>query len=286
MKVTYQSATYLPQGWHLRDIYKQIELAARTCYKSENKISEHSDEKLIQALINSQHTAMLEHGTVYLEFPNDDVAVDHDWVKYFENPYSCMLLTDHGSYAITTNFRVIIENHWEDDLQYLCEPTPWHAKRYTVRCITNLQVSHELVRHRAMSFAMESSRYCNYSNDKFGNELTFIEPIWFPTDIPVDYMEEYPDVETWYSAMGHIEKCYLQLLDYGWKPQQAAQVLPKGLKTEIVITGFDYQWNHFFDLRLREKTGPVHPQMKELAEMLANVLPHDAVVSSSQPSEV
>lgn len=137
-----------------------------------------------------------------------------------------------------------------------------------------------------MSFAMESSRYCNYSNDKFGNELTFIEPIWFPKDVPADYMEEYPDVETWYSAMSHIEKCYLQLLNYGWRPQEAAQVLPKGLKTEIVITGFDYQWNHFFDLRLRETTGSVHPQMKELAQMLADALHHDAIVSNSETSEV
>ena len=177
-----------PIGYTIDDIYKQIEIAGRTCYKSEDKITPTSAKEYVDRMIKSGHGAMLEHGTVYLDVPNS--AGNYNLVPFFaSNPYSKVVikpLNDRVHNYITTNFRVIVENCAEeyipDVLQYICEPTEYHDKRVCVRFICDRGVSHEYVRHRVFSFAQESTRYCNYSKDKFGNELTFIIPCW--RDIP------------------------------------------------------------------------------------------------------
>lgn len=112
-----------------------------------------------------------------------------------------------------------------------------------------------MVRHRVFSFAQESTRYCNYSKDKFNNELTFIFPHWLLNR----------DHDKFIVALGNTEKYYFTLLDQGWTPQEARQVLPNALKTEICMTGFESDWKHFLDLRYFEVTGKAHPDMKELA---------------------
>ena len=99
--------------------------------------------------------------------------------KYRENKYSKVNYDNWGTRYITTNYRVLVENDWLDDLQFLCEPTEHHEKENTtVRFICDRGVSHEFVRHRIFSFAQESTRYCNYSKNKFGNEITIIAPNW------------------------------------------------------------------------------------------------------------
>lgn len=271
----------------LEGMYKQIESAGRTCYKSEDKITEDSAKGFVERMIKSGHGAMLEHGTVYLDVPNS--AGDYDSVPFFaSNPYSRVVikpLDDRVHNYVTTNFRVIVENFAEeyipDILQYLCEPTEFHEKRITVHFVCDRGVSHEFVRHRVMSFAQESTRYCNYSKDKFGNELTFIEPCW---------LEDYNYKDNTYNqlfidSLRFAEAHYLDLLkkwddkipdkryktgfrNNPWTPQQARAVLPNALKTELVVTGFVSDWNHFFDLRARGTTGAPHPQAKELAEPL------------------
>lgn len=141
-------------------------------------------ESFAKMLTKSGHGAMLEHGTVYLDCPG------HIYSKYLLNKYSKTASTQTGDtigqgvyttpickFYVTTNLRVLVENDWLDDLKYVCEPTDFHPKRVTVRFICDRGVSHEIVRHRVMSFAQESTRYCNYSKDKFGQELTFIEPV-------------------------------------------------------------------------------------------------------------
>lgn len=169
----------------LEGIYKQIELAGRTCYKSEDKITPDSAKGFVDRMIKSGHGAMLEHGTVYL------YCADQYFIfvgsKYESSKYSDVVWHEYApghrtAVAITTNYRVLYENNWLDDLKYLCEPTEYHQKRVTVKFICDRGVSHELVRHRVFSFAQESTRYCNYSKDKFGKELTFIIPCWL--DIP------------------------------------------------------------------------------------------------------
>ena len=193
MKLIKPSFEIIEQQSGLDGLYKQIELAGRTCYKSEDKITENSAKKFVDRMIKSGHGAVLEHGTVYLRY-NFKAGGDSNstaywlWSKYNENKYSESVQAQpipgvpNGFVAITTNYRVLVENDWLDDLKYLCEPTEYHEKRVCVRFICDRGVSHEYVRHRVFSFAQESTRYCNYSKDKFGNELTFIIPCWL--DIP------------------------------------------------------------------------------------------------------
>lgn len=254
----------------LDSIYRQIEIAGRTCYKSEDKITDTSAKEFVNRMVNSGHWAMLEHGTVYLQLlevfldPEDiDVAygnyvVDH----YINNPYSRVnIVCDkewRANVYITTNYRVIIENNWLSDLNHLCKPTRHHAKRITVRFVTDQGILREFTRHRVASFAVESTRYCNYSKDKFNNELTYILP-WVDEiqlgehnskelliqmgnlDNPT-YSQE--DLNELYFLFGlaSSEIQYLNLINNGWKPQEARNVLPLATKCEIVMTAFVDDW--------------------------------------------
>lgn len=189
MRLIKPSFEIIEQQAGLEGVYKQIERAGRVCYKSEDKITENSAKEFVDRMIKSGHGAMLEHGTVYLKIPygtmddRGEFSNEPIVIKYIDNPYSVVMNNSENDYwYITSNYRVIIENEWIDDLQYLCEPTEFHAKRITVHFVCDRGVSHEFVRHRVMSFAQESTRYCNYSKDKFGNEITFIIPCWL--DIP------------------------------------------------------------------------------------------------------
>lgn len=224
--------------------------------------------------------AMLEHGTVYLKFDSIVHVFGRGYqggMKYLGNPYSKVNIEDTTQY-VTTNYRVLIENGWLDDLKYLCEPTEFHEKRVTVRFTTDRGVSHEFVRHRVFSFAQESTRYCNYSKDKFGNELTFVIPSWVDTIEPGTYEEDhkFPPMwgydywmeSIWFYNMARCEEDYITMVREYLTPQQARQVLPNALKTELVMTGFVSDWQHFFDLRSRGTTGAPHPDAKALAEPL------------------
>ena len=223
-------------------------------------------------MIKSGHGAMLEHGTVYLTIPNKNISRSLLIYNYEMNPYSKVIWTNDNVY-ITTNYRVIIENNWNDHLEYITTPTEFHEKRTTVKFICDRGVSHEFVRHRVFSFAQESTRYCNYTKDKFNNELTFIIPCWIK-DIKegdyhsfIDYHNHNIDAsKEWYDTCLNIEREYFILIEVAnWKPQQARSVLPNSLKTELVMTGFDSDWQHFFALRCAPNA---HPQAKELADML------------------
>ena len=170
------------------EMLQAIEYIARTCYKSENSITELSAVKMVESLIRSGHEAMLEHQSISVKF-----------------------IVDRG-------------------------------------------VSHELVRHRMASYAQESTRYCNYSKDKFGNEITVIKPCFLDEDT-----ENY---RIWKSSCEAAEKAYFAMLDNDATPQEARSVLPNSLKTEICMTANLREWRHFFKLR----TAPAaHPQMREVA---------------------
>lgn len=280
MKLIKPSFEIWNQPAGLEGVYKQIERVGRVCYKSEDKITEDSAKGFVDRMVKSGHGAMLEHGTVYLDMPNS--AGDYNLVPFFaSNPYSKVVikpLDDRVHNYVTTNFRVIVENFAEeyipDILQYLCEPTECHEKRITVHFVCDRGVSHEFVRHRVMSFAQESTRYCNYSKDKFGNELTFIQPCWLDDERLKLYgpyhtvIRDKSPESIFIANLNNAERDYLDLIGLGWKPQEARAVLPNSLKTELVVTGFVSDWNHFFDLRARGTTGAPHPQAKELAEPL------------------
>lgn len=296
MKLIESKAELVLQQEGLEGVYKQIEFCGRTCYKSEDKITEDSAKGFVERMIKSNHTAMLEQGTVYLKIPCNWLhRLTHIGLcsKYIENPYS----RTHGMYefldtpmphyttsanmvpylAVTTNLRVIVENGWLEDLKYICEPTQYHEKRYTMKFITDRGVSHELVRHRVFSFAQESTRYCNYSKNKFGGEITFIIPSWlkdtiidestFSYDTHIDKWQssEDPVTSNFLQSIAWSEKNYLTLLQNGRTPQEARQVLPNALKTEVCMTGFASDWRFFFDLRYYGETGKPHPDMELLA---------------------
>ena len=148
--------------------------------------------------------------------------------------------TDDKYAYITMNYRHIVENGWLDDLQYICEPTEYHERRVTVHFTCDRGVSHELVRHRVFSFAQESTRYCNYSKDKFGKELTFILPNWYinkETTSDGIFVNSTIAETIFQTSLNEAEHHYLKLLDLGWAPQQARQVLPNALKTEHNMCG-------------------------------------------------
>ena len=262
-------------GYTLQDVYKDIERAARVSYKSEDKITEDSAEKMVQRLINMKHYSPLEFGTIYLK-TSDYYIIN----KYIFNPYSKVEMSAGVGY-ITTNYRVIIEKNRIDDLQYMCEPTEHHQKRTTVKFITNRAMTHELVRHRSMSFMQESQRYVAYDKDKFGNELTFIKPAWKQPE----WDEQANETVLMHLLLVSIEDTYMKLRALGLTPQQARTVLPNATKTELYMCGFDKDWEHFFDLR--DKTN-VDPQMYDLAHPLHeefNKIKHEKISEQERETE-
>lgn len=234
-------------------MYKHIEKCARVCYKSEHLIKEGSAITFVERMIKSGHYATLEHGTVYLKFPDFGK-------RYEDNPYSKIVYvgSDFIESYVTTNLRVLVENDWLSDLQYVCYPAEFQEKRITVHFISNIHFYKDLTRHRKMSYCIESTRYCNYSKDKFGNELTFIKPVWFSSDIYEGLTE--PERIFWNNCE-HCEYDYIRLIDAGWKPEQAAAVLIQDVKADIYCTGFVSDWNHIFELRADSHA---HPTVQEL----------------------
>ena len=272
-----------PTGYTIDDIYKSIELAGRVSHKSEHNIKEGSAKDFVGRMLNMKHLATCEFGTVYLQYSwpgiicqhYDQTALHKLLDKYTNNKYSIVRYHGNDIY-VTTNLRVLIENNWLDDLKYLCEPTEYHEKRYTVKFICDRGISHEFVRHRKFSFIQESTRYCNYSKDKFDNEITYILPPWISEfDVHNFYKNPKGDNFIRYNEnslggsfiflfnLEELEEAYIALIkEEGWKPEQARAILPNSLKTELYMCGFVEDWRHFFELRCATNA---HPQAKELA---------------------
>lgn len=268
-----------------KDPYKMIELAGRTCYKSEDKITENSAKEFVDRMIKLGHGAMLEHGTVYLTI----TATSPEVRKYEINPYSRVkkISVDgiNGRAYITTNYRVLVENKWLDDLKYQCDPTPSHEKRITAKFICDRSTANQFVRHRVFSFAQESQRYCNYNKDKFNNELTFIKPTWLdiPTgdytywdgdwcdidDMKIQLPSDNGVADNFLWCLNNAGMQYRLLINKGLKPQEARGVLPNATKTELVMTGFESDWEGFFKLRC---SGAAHPDARKLADELYKLI--------------
>lgn len=169
------------------EILKKIERAGRTCYKSEEKITDDSAEKFVRGLIKSGHHSVIEHHSV------------------------------------------------------------------TARIVSNRGVTHELVRHRLAAYSQESTRYCNYG----GREMAFIRPVW----LNLSGGPGYPETKLFLMALQQSEDSYNEMLKLGWSPQQAREVLPNALKTEIVMTANLREWRHVFKLRCDRAA---HPQIRAL----------------------
>lgn len=155
----------------------------------------------------------------------------------------------------------------EDFIKRLIKRKHWSVLEHasiSLRFICDRGVTHELVRHRLASYSQESTRYCNYSKGKFGNEITVIKPCFWE--------ENSPEYQMWKRACYFSEVMYIDLLNEGATPQQARSVLPNSLKTEIVVTMNVREWRHFLEMRLVGIAGTPHPQMVELAKLAYDIL--------------
>lgn len=258
-------------------MYKHIETCGRVAWKSEERTTLDSHIKFLEMLKGVNHGSVLEHGTVYLKVKWYSLLTI---LFFFLNKYSKVKSWRY----ITTNYRVIVDNKKQKVMKYMVEPTEFHEKRATVNFICDRGVSHEYVRHRVFSFTQESTRYCNYTNEKFGNEITFIYPVWLKqykdfVDGLVDLANknnkkvyalghdksqpmEYRGLCSFIYDMSNSEHGYNFQISAGWKPQQARAILPNALKTELIMTGFESDWVHFLKLRCPKSA---HPQARELA---------------------
>lgn len=257
-------------------IYQQIERAGRVCYKSENNTTEDSAKPFVGRMIEHEHFAMLEHGTVYLVCSHGELPL------YLTNKFSRVNTIDGKDY-ITTNLRVMAENKTLYDLKYRCDYEEGkHELRITVHFTTQIAITREYNRHRANSMAEQSTRYCNYTKNKFGSEISINVPTWVKGDLEtndekfVELCEDVANEETndwtpidaWLFANQAAEFAYMKLIAMGCKPQEARVILPLDTNTELVHTAFVSDWKHFFDLRALGTTGAPHPDAKILAEPL------------------
>ena len=219
---------------------------------------------------------MREHGTVYLTCNHGELPL------YASNKFSHVNTIDGKDY-ITTNLRVMAENKTLEDLKYRADfKKGKHELRITVHFTTQIAITREYNRHRANSMAEQSTRYCNYTKNKFGSEISINVPTWVKGDLEtndekfVELCEDVANEETndwtpidaWLFANQAAEFAYMKLIAMGCKPQEARVILPLDTNTELVHTAFVSDWKHFFDLRALGTTGAPHPDAKILAEPL------------------
>ena len=309
-----------------KNLMKKIELVARTCYKSEDLITEDSCVKMVNNLIQRQHYAMLEHATLVLNVDSNSFNDALGLVNHLEKGLklrkdyktfkSYLNFTDYNAYYIISGnirawleflnecveaigkiplfFKKYLEQNKTDDNLVLFksfyqenggmfvypEEEIWCCQikdtsklsirerliheTLSVKFTVDRGVTHELVRMRDCSFAQESTRYCNYSKGKFGNEITVIKPCFWNEDTEV--------FNEWKMGCEESEKSYFILLNEGATPQEARDVLPTSVKADIIMTTNIREWVHILELRALGTTGKPHPQMEEVMIPLAKEL--------------
>jgi thymidylate synthase (FAD) len=267
MKLIENKIEKLEQKHDLLGVFEQIEIAGRTAYKSLDKIEKDDNgrsktaKEFVERMVNMNHGSTLEHGTVYLTFPFGRGAdMMYGLLKYTSVKKNPNIL-DSPVY-VTTNYRVLVENNLLDDLEFLCEPTEYHEKCTTFRLTCARVQADSFVRHRVFSFLMESTRYCNYSNGKFDNEITVVEPTRWDDFSAVQQ-------NLFFGVWNYAEDNYMTLIKTGVKPEDARDVLPLQLKTELIMTGTESQWEEFFKLRISDHA---HPDAKYIAEQIKEQL--------------
>lgn len=275
MKVVEQSF----EEFDLDNLFLKVERCGRVCYKSENLITEDSGISFVQRLLANKHGAVLEHFVFVYEVPmNLYERIEAKHYKFFnlsniskpivsfnlrtimdhykDNPHKSVLAPLFS--VIKKEYPILIDALYgnveteginkisKEELHFLTSDEKDIHQYITIKVTTDRGVSHELVRHRLCSFAQESTRYCNYGKDKFGNEITVIKPTAISD-------QEY---DIWEEAMLEVEKCYFQILRLSSSPQLARSVLPNSLKTELVITANIKEWKLIFELRTAKAAHP------------------------------
>lgn len=292
MKIINARASVLVEN----DPIKKIEKCGRVCYKSEDKITEDSAEKFVANIIKRGHEAVLEHASFIFQVSYNVYQDIRDKVIFVENRYPVKLylrFTDSDGYIVSGNVRAwrdffffagvppymndfveakpILFPEFKSDFPFNLKGGKWSIRQISanelvstyqrlvhedvsVKFICDRGVTHEIVRHRPASFCQESTRYCNYSNGKFGGEITVIKPCFFKEN-STRYLN-------WFVACESAETAYNAILEDGGTPQEARDVLPNSLKTELIMTAPLMEWCHFFNLRM---SPAAHPQMQEVA---------------------
>ena len=268
MKLIKQSFEFINQtDFSLVGIKKHIERCARVSYKSEDKITDTSYEKFVNMLESRGHDRPLEFGTVHLKMPESEFrslidiltssrTYNDSWMHYkvvetWEEGYTVYVTTNYRYYKLMWNQMITLSKYFDKT------DSEHYPKRYTVHMILDRGVMDEFRTHVGLSHLAESTRYCNYSKDKFGNELTFIQPCW---DIRgtnyIDFLQ-------------HAEWGYFRMLKNGWTPQQARSILPLGIKSELISCGFEDAWTNFMKRRSPKYGDPgAHPMAAEIADKL------------------
>lgn len=278
MKLIKQSFEILEQkDFSLAGIKKFIERCGRVCYKSEDKITDDSYEKFVDMLEKRNHDRPFEFGTVHLKMPwkifNNLAGFciskgiwDSCWIKYNVDRDSedeiVYITTNYRYYKKLKSIRLlygyinIAEFFTEEDNEY-------YPRRHTVHFIISRGIMDEFRTHVSLSHLAESTRYCNYSKNKFDNKVTFIIPNWVNTHCPNKEQEgpSFPDMK-WSSAILIAESNYMELIKMGWTPQQAREVLPLSIKSELISCGFKDAWSNFFYRRCAKDA---HPMAREIA---------------------
>ena len=289
MKLIKQSFEILEQkDFTIKGIKQFIERCARVSYKSEDRMTDTSYEKFVNMLESRGHDRPLEFGTVHLKMILPDFEgfihslltigmLNNIWIKH---AYKGDVI------YITTNYRYYLDiiKYFPNVKKYLTEEdNEYYPKRYTVHMILDRGVMDEFRTHVGLSHLAESTRYCNYSKDKFNNEVTFVIPSWmdFP-EISID-LGNYdktsvrskdgnvhiidtrpPYVEgDFIRSLCEAESNYLSIVRNGWTPQQAREVLPLAVKSELISCGFEDAWKNFFYRRCAKDA---HPMAQEIAK--------------------
>ena len=279
MKLIKQSFEILEQkDYSLIGIKKFIERCGRVCYKSEDKITDDSYEKFVDMLEKRDHARPLEFGTVHLRIDSgmlfekflqdlvDCKLYNPTWIKYKKLPEYTYITTNYRHYLqIIKKCPYIAEYFTEQDNCY-------YPSRYTVHMVLSRGVMDEFRTHVGLSHLAESTRYCNYSKDKFDNQITFIQPSWIILDkeiAPINelcllsgqYDRENPNLR-YLASLVEANYTYILLLNKGWTPQQARDVLPLSVKSELISCGFEDAWSNFF---YRRCANDAHPMAREIA---------------------
>lgn len=270
MKLINQSFEILEQkDFTLKGIKQFIERCGRVCYKSEDRITDDSYEKFVNMLEKRDHARPLEFGTVHLKMILPDFQVfihsvltigmfNNIWIKHAYKGDFIYITTNYRYYLdIVKYFPNVKEYFTEEDNEY-------YPKRYTVHFITSRGIMDEFRTHVGLSHLAESSRYCSYDKNRFGNELTFIIPNWVNTNCP-NKEQEGPSVASmeWSTAMLDAEASYMNLIKMGCTAQQAREVLPLAVKSELISCGFEDAWKNFFYRRCAKDA---HPMAQEIAK--------------------
>lgn len=299
MKLIKQSFEFINQtDFSLVGIKKHIERCARVSYKSEDKITDTSYEKFVNMLESRGHDRPLEFGTVHLKMPEsefrslidiltssrtyNDLWMHYKVVETWKEGYTIYVTTNYRYYKLMWNQMNTLSEYFDKT------DSEHYPKRYTVHMILDRGVMDEFRTHVGLSHLAESTRYVNYSKEKFGSEITFIKPCWLNVpegkynhcimvsknspDIKIEcvgsdeigkYYNIGEDEGLFLNGLIQSELTYLHLINNKkWTPQQARSVLPLGIKSELISCGFEDAWENFFK---RRDAPDAHPMAQEIA---------------------